>query len=344
MKKTANEFALEKEMEAKRKKIEDHEITRPDELSIFEIPPDYEDAKKYSNTIEIYDSIPKYYWGKQMRKDGKYLDSLKREFVHKGANYSVRITPARIQDRDGEEREYLPSQREELVEDALRKLATEGKGVFLDDEAGVVFTLYEVQKELERIGHGYKIADIKEAILILGTSNIELKSSDGTSILTSSFFEAVGLQTREDWKGHGKKTKAYIKFNSLVTKSISTKTFRQIDYDMCMSFKSVLARWLHKRMSHNFKQASVIDSYTIKLTTIIRDSGVKEYAKISNNARKVILALDEMKEKKVVLSYQEEKKFDGRTLVDIYYKIIPTNKFQDEIKKANARHKASIEN
>ena len=74
--------------------------------------------------------------------------------------------PARILDRNGIEREYYPSQREELLEDALRKFVSQGHGLFLDDAAGVTFTLYQLQKELQCMGHGYKIADIKDALFV----------------------------------------------------------------------------------------------------------------------------------------------------------------------------------
>ncbi len=70
-------------------------------------------------------------------------------------------------------------------------------------------------------------------------------------------FETLGLQTREDWKGTGEKTKAFVRFNSLVSEGIKTGAFRQLDYEKAMSYSSVIARQLHKRMSHHFTQASI---------------------------------------------------------------------------------------
>jgi hypothetical protein len=40
----------------------------------------------------------------------------------------------------------LPSDREEHIEDALRKLVISGNGAFLSGKAGVNFTMYELQQ------------------------------------------------------------------------------------------------------------------------------------------------------------------------------------------------------
>ena len=73
--------------------------------------------------------MPKYHWGKVERIGGKFLDTLEREFECKGTRYKIKIAPARITDKDGIDREYFPSKREELVEDALRRFATTQQGV-----------------------------------------------------------------------------------------------------------------------------------------------------------------------------------------------------------------------
>jgi hypothetical protein len=57
--------------------------TNPEQLSLFQTFLPEED--KYSNTIELYDAIPKYYSNKQMggqRKLDTYLPALCRAFVH----------------------------------------------------------------------------------------------------------------------------------------------------------------------------------------------------------------------------------------------------------------------
>jgi hypothetical protein len=128
--------------------------THPEQLVLFQTFLSDEDDnghgdEKYSNTIELYDAVPKYFSNPRlmdrMRKDGKYLPMLERLFKHRGEMYTVKIWPARLEDRQGGEKHYYPGPREELVEEALRKLACDHlNGVYLGDLAGVQFTLYEL--------------------------------------------------------------------------------------------------------------------------------------------------------------------------------------------------------
>jgi hypothetical protein len=120
-----------------------------------------------------------------------------------GKNTKSKYDPPVLEDKDGMERYYYPSERDELVEDALRKFIAEGQGGFLDDAAGVTFSLYQLQEELRRNGHSYNKQEIKDALLICARTNITVTSEDSSAVLVSNLFETVGLQTRESWKGNG---------------------------------------------------------------------------------------------------------------------------------------------
>lgn len=219
-----------------KRKIDDYRQSKPAQLQLFELIHPAE--KDYSNTIELYDFIPKYVWGRVERIQEKFLEPIEREFECRGADYRVRIAPARIKDSDGVSRDYFPGKREELVEDALRKLATEGHGIFLDDEAAVTFTLYQLHQELKRTGHSYSITQLKEALMVCVGTTLQLTDETGSNVLASSIFDTIGLQTREDWEGQGEKTRAFVRFNALVTVSIRNKTFRQFNYEVTMVTKA----------------------------------------------------------------------------------------------------------
>lgn len=317
------------------KKLPDYTQTHPEQLLLFYAQPD--DAQRFSRSIELYDAIPKYLWGKAQRENDKYLPSLKRTFKHRNVAHTVTIAPARLVDKDGQEIEHLPGQREELVEDALRKLACDGKGVFLDNHAGVVFSLYELEQELTRMGHGYNKNQIKEALSICGGTTMTIESqTDGKKVI-SHIFEAVGLQTQEDWQGDGPKSKAFVCFNPLVTASIRNKEFRPINYEKCMAYRSALARWFHKRLSHNYIGASLTAPFTILLSTIMTDSCMKQYAKLSDNLREVRKALDEMQKAEVLLRY-EVRNITGkprRKLLDAKLTLYPHPSFVAEMKRFN---------
>lgn len=320
------------------KNLNEYDQSRPMQLTLFELLLPQE--RGLSNTIELYDFIPKYHWGKVERIGGEFLRALEREFECRGKKYKVKIRPASIEDKDGMERYYYPSKREELVEDALRKFIAEGQGIFLDDAAGVTFSLYQLQEELKRNGHSYNKQEIKDALLICARTNITVTSEDGNAVLVSNLFETVGLQTRESWKGTGQKTRAFVRFNALVSKSIQSRTFRQINYEKVMSYKTVIARQLHKRMSHHYIQASISNPYHILLSTIIRDLGLTHYDRLRDNLRDVQIALDEMMLKDVLLSYQIEKVLENskrNKLLDAKFILIPNPSFAGEVTRANKR-------
>lgn len=324
------------------KKLEEYKQSKPTQLELFRLAT--QEDGKYSNTIELYDGIPKYFWGKTERINGKFLEPLERGFAYRGRDYSVRITPARIKDKDGVNRDYYPSAREELIEDALRKLACDGRGVFLDDQAGVIFSLYELQQELKKSGKTYSIVEIKEALLVCKLANLEVRNADGTEVVLSSLFETVGLKTWEDWKGQGQKTKAFVRFNILVTRSIEAGTFRQLNYETSMSYASVIARQLHKRMSHHFTQAGLTERYTILLSTIIRDFGLTRCQRIKDNLVQVKAALEEMKKRDALVDYKIESIFDTERknkLADAKISITANPSFNRDMRIANARQRSA---
>jgi len=324
------------------KVLEQYNQTKPEQLTLFEMLAPEE--RKYSNTVELYDFIPKYFWGKadQLRVNGKFLDSLEREFMCRGKKYKVKIKPASIEQSDGKEIYFYPALREELVEDALRKLVCEGKGKFFDESAGVFFSLYELQEELKSNGHTASITQLKEALMVCAQTVLIVTNEEGTELMVSTIFPTLALQTKEDWEGDEEKVESFVRFNPLVTKSIMEMQFRQFNYEKNMKCKGVFARQLHKRMSHHYIQASIANPYSINLTTMIRDFGLKAYEKISNNIREAEKGLERLIESDVVLSYESKRTYDVKTknkITDVTYNIIPHPFFVSEMMGSNVKAK-----
>jgi hypothetical protein len=317
--------------------------TQPKQLSLFQtFLPETDD--KYSNTIDLYDAVPKYFPTKHMagrRESGKYLPILEREFEHRGESYKLKIRPARIQYKDGQEREYYPSYREELLEEALRKIACDRlNGVYLDDRAGVQFTLYALRKELWARGHALNLPDLLEGLKICNLASLSVQKADGTAIIQAPIFPVLLVASKEDWLQNPKDARCYVQFNPLVTASIDHLTYRQFDYLTYMSYKHRLSRWLHKRLAHNYIQAGLLSPYTIRMSTILRDSGAYQSKRGNNNAREIDNALEELKTKRVLMKFTKDIVHGPRNrLVDIAYTLQPDMDFINEMKKANARLK-----
>lgn len=289
-------------------------------------------SSEYSQTIELYDFIPKYVWGKIERVKDKFLEPIKREFVCRNVKYKLIISPAFIEEADGF-RAYFPGKREELVEDALRKLMTEDNALFLEEEASLAFTLYQLQKELAAHKHTYDYAQLKESLEILAKTNIEIESEDKSAKLIFSPIEMLGLS------GQNGETQTYVKFSNLLTRSINEGTYRLFNYEKVMSYDSVIARQLHKRMAHHYIQASFTEKYEILLSTVIRDFGLTKQKRIQQNLQKVESAIEELKIKEVVLNCKTEKIYDyekKRKLEDVKFIFQPHPSFVNDTKKANA--------
>ena len=319
----------------------------PQQLMLWQsyLPGDV-DVDDYSNTVELYDAVPKYFASKkrmsELRRDGQFLTSLRREFKHRGKSYQVKITPARIEEEDGSEKEYYPSWREELVEEALKKIATDQlNGVYLNDTAGVQFTLYELRKELRSRGHSIRLDDLIKSLTVCRRSNVVISAqanNDAELVMDSSIFPTLIIVKRRDWERNPKRTRCYVQFNPLVTYSINNLAYRQLDYVKFMTFKRQLSRWLHKRLSHNYVQASLTEPYRIKMTTIVRDSALVNAKEVRHKMRYIDESLEELEEKAVLLSCDKKiiKGERGR-IEDITYTLVPHPAFINQVKKANRR-------
>lgn len=318
--------------------------TNPPQMDLFQWAD--KSSERYSNFIRLYDAAPKYSSTKHMetvRENGKYLPTLKRTFRYKNTEYILEVLPARIE-RNGKEIECYPSQREELVEEALRKIAIDHlRGIFLNGKAGVQFTLQQLQKELKKHGHSIHYKNLIEALQICGRARIIIKTTDGKNCLESSIFPEIIIRSRRDWLRNPSETTCYAQFNSLVTESINQLDYRQHDYQKWMSYKGKLARYLHKRLWDKFSYADLFKSYDIRATTIIRDSGCVNHSLFRRCIAEIDEALGELKHHSVIRVYEKHPELQGRKLEDVFYKIYATLEFKDEMLSANRQERHLLE-
>ena len=111
-----------------------------------------------------------------------------------------------------------------------------------------------------------------------------------------------------------------------------------------MSHSTQLARWLYKRLSHNYINASYAVPYKEWLFTIKRDSNLLEYSRPNDVTRKFEKALNELIENNVLLSFEkiEEKRGARNKILDTRYSLLPHPDFVKDIKAANKRQKDAI--
>jgi hypothetical protein len=303
-----------------------------------------EDQKaQLSNTIELWDAIPKYSVSRQrqsrLRNAAGGLDPVTMNFQHRGQSYVMTLYPAKVLTREQKWIEFFPTEKEELVEDALRKLATEKGLGFLDDHgAGVTFTARELLSLLARHKHGIHYYDLINALEILRRTGIKIAlAGEQKFFFDSSILTELGTISREDWR-KDPSAKWYARFNSLIEACIRAQTYRQFDFAQMMAHSSQLARWLYKRMAHLYLQASITDPYRISLTTVKRDSGLLNASSLRFDARSLEKALSEMKTQGVLVDIQQERRYGPRkTLIDALYVLTPHPRFIRHVKLANKR-------
>jgi hypothetical protein len=303
------------------------------------------DTDDLSNTIELWDAIPKYAF--TLRRQNKVRDENNRLGIHSHsftyANRSchIKIQPATIELEDGAIKDFYPSADEELVEEVLRKVFADqqfGRHDAAGTESWVKFSLQMIRKELQKRGKTRSLDEIKRSIEILSKAHISFFIDDDRDPI---YMNAVLTDVTRVTRAKFLKDPAvmwWAKLPALVSKSVNELTYRQFNYGKLMCMKSQLARWLHKRLAHNYTHADLLHPYHILFSSMQRDSGLLRYARTQDNVRSLETALEELVKSKVLLSWEKEvRRVALNKIKDIKYTLTPHMEFVSEIKAANAR-------
>jgi hypothetical protein len=307
-----------------------------------------EERQRFSNAIDLWDSVPRYSVNRQAmtkaRANEKFLDNHQVTFHYKGRTYTSTISPARVTDLDGKTRDFYPSATEELVEDALRKLAIEQQAGFFDKpnyRSGVVFSMYALREELRMRGHSRSYQEVRLALDILSGSIIEIASQDqgkGELLIKAPYLPSIVAASRSRLRDDPK-AKWAVQFHPLVTGSIDKITYRQFNYHAMMSHSTQLARWLHKQLVLKYTFADYMKPFEMRFSTIKRDSALLGgYSRERDAIEAVAVAFNELKQRDI-LSSIERKDVTGprKKILDSVFTIWPSIDFVREAKAANKR-------
>ncbi|NOU23382.1 MAG: replication protein [Methyloglobulus sp.] len=308
-----------------------------------------------SNTFDLWDSVPRYAVSRQqmdkLRKEKGFLSLQHLAFQYRQRPFEIRIQAARIYDEKTKtETDYYPSANEELIEDALRKIAAEQRNAFFDKpnyRSGVVFSLYMLREELKRRGHARSYQQIVLSLNILARSTIEIITKDGKEaegFTISGYFSGLAAVSKHKLT-EDPDAKWIVQFHPLVTQAMDTLTYRQFNYAQMMSHTSQLARWIHKQLSLKFTFASLANPFEMRYSTIKRDSALlNSYAR----ERDAIAALDnawnELKTNGVLMKFEKnEVRGLRQKLEDVVYILTPSLDFVSAMKAANKRESLAVD-
>jgi hypothetical protein len=315
-----------------------------------------EQRDQLSNAIDLWDSVPRYSVSRQAmtkaRISGRFLEKHETTFQHRGRTYTRIIHPASITDLDGKDRYFYPSATEELVEDALRKLAIEQQAGYFDKpnyRSGVVFTLYALREELRKRGHARSYQQLVQALNILSHCIVDIiPHAEGEAQLTSACLPSLAAVSRAKLR-EDPKAKWAVQFHPLVTGSIDQVTYRQYNYHVMMSHSTQVARWVHKQLVLKYTFAEHLKPFETRYSTIRRDSGLLDgYSRDRDAVDALEAALVELKERSVLHSYErKDETGPRRKLLDVVFVVHPSFDFIRETKAANKRqgdaHRKQIE-
>lgn len=311
-----------------------------------------EERGQLSNTIDLWDSVPRYSVNRKamskLRGPQGNLKLLKIEFHYRGRKLRAVIQPAKIEveDKTGEpvELDFYPSAAEELIEDALRKIAANQQQGYFDKgdfRSGAVFSLHALREELKRRGHTKSYQEIMLSLRILAKSNIEIIDPDDSTggFAVSSYLPALAGVTRKDLEADPN-AKWLAQFHPLVTQSIDQLTYRQFNYHQMMQHSTQLARWLHKQLSLKFNFASIGRTFDMRFSTIRRDSALLNgYAE--DSIRLAVKAVDdafaELNPKVLMLIEKDVVRGERNKIKDVVYRMSPSLDFIRAMKASNKR-------
>lgn len=307
-----------------------------------------EERQKLSNAIELWDCMPRYSVSRaamnEMRDANGYLGLLKLAFEFRGVRFTIQIQPALIEDKKtGKTIAYYPSSNEDLVEQALRKLAIDQDKGFYDvtsSRYGVMFSLYQLREELSRCGHTRSFDEIKMSLDILSGSSIQIAATTEKShaFAKSNYFPLLVGVTRKELKDDPN-ARWLVQFHPLVSDAIDKLNYRQYNYHQLMQHSTQLARWLHKILISKFVMASAVKPFVIHFTTIFRDSALlNNYSRHRKAVEACDFSIGELKENGVIRDI-DRRVVPGQRgkILDIVYTLWPSTDFVKEVKAALCR-------
>ena len=306
------------------------------------------DESEVSNAIEIWETIPKYFFTPQQVKKLRTSDGLanpfKWEFRYKGIASVAIIQPALIEQDNGSYLACFPSVTEELVEETLKKILTEqhyGMHDIENAETWVRFSLRMIQKELKARGRSRSNTEVKHAIEVMNKCNISFQQ-DGKEIWSGSILQDLITVGRRDYLADSDSHHA-ARLPLFITRSINKLDYRQFNYARLMDCNHQLSRWIYKKLIHRFKQASLTTQYHFSFSSLANESGLLQQASETNNRQKVVDALDELNACGVLNGYKCEQKKAGRAVTDVIYHVVPSMEFVTEQKASNKRAANNLE-
>jgi hypothetical protein len=291
------------------------------QLSLFQPP-----NGRQANYSALFDLAPRYTARPERKKDSFFLDSVTREFSFNEELYTVTITPARIRDAAGVERDEFPGEREALVEDVIRKMASDSM-LGEQDQVLTNFSVYAVCAELKRHNHTFNNREVKEALAILHRTVIEIAKvptgdRKAKPVVSASVFPTLALRDDSD-----PKALTYVTLNPFLAQAIKTLAFERVDYEWMMQIKGQLARWVFKRVSLMLANGDPVPELMEISASEIASNFGSQWTRKRDLLAHVGKVIDHLVEVKMISEYRATDVKSGRVKDDVIYTVRFSERF-----------------
>lgn len=324
------------------------------------------DLSEVSNTIEYWERIPKYFISTQEQDKLRTIEGLAKPYEHeyklkdkegRELSYKVEIQPALIKDTTGKYKAFFPTRTEENIEEVLKKIFTEQNHGIHDPknlESWVRFSYSMIRRELYRMsdtkqelkegqnqtttkkrGNGLRYDQIKHSLEVMSKCILTVYE-DGKEIYIGAILQDYCSVDREKYL-EDTDSLHIARLPVFISHAINTLQYRQFNYMRFMECKEQLTRFLYKRLINRFIHANYMNDYHFMYSDIKQASGLLRQKSERDNRKKVLSALDELKEKRIIFSYKTDDHTEGRIVSDVKYTITPHPNFIAEQKAANKR-------
>lgn len=200
------------------------------------------------------------------------------------------------------------------------------------------FSIYALLNELAAHGHAATYKDVKRSILILRRASLTITDSKTGKTWEENFFPQMAIGGWEGAAG-AEYQQHYVSFHFLVSESIQTLQYRDVNYRDLMMIKGSLARYIFQRMASVYIYASSDDPYSPSRNQLLTESGRGTEGVGTRLSEQVSRALNQLVTQGIIERWSvKRREKTGRAVTNLFYEIFPTKRFISDIINANKSH------
>lgn len=307
-----------------------------------------DDRSTLSNAIAFWDFLPKYA-NEGLNQEPKVPAAAERWFTYLGERFKFTQFPGTTKDHRNQSDLWVaryPGVREQAVEIALLKLATEDGGVCdvkraRHNDYGVVFSIRRLRDTLKGLGHTLSHYQVVEALDILTMSSFILESGNGGDTTTSHILTEYQASSASGNARYAPNARWRVNFHRVVANAIESAQIRQFDLSLLFSRRS-LGIALVKRLIFA-SNLSADHPVKVGFKDLRETTSGLGHSRLSDGVSYLEKEIKRLQAEGVLASYTKDvtrKKTEGGgrpAVVDAVFTLYPSEQLVAEVKRGNKR-------